>query len=123
MDPINSLNPALEAFRRQLAENIDRLRKAGRLAGASPARAEAQQAPAAGLEAILRRRIAAIDPRSPEAKARVARAFVESVLVAEFGEALLADAGFGELLSEIGSALRADAHSSAQLDELLAGFK
>ena len=55
MDPISQASPVLDALRRQLAENIERLRRAGRLsagtrsgppAARSPAAAETLEAPA-----------------------------------------------------------------------------
>lgn len=119
MDPIGNLNPVLDALRRQLAENVERLRKSGKLAGSSARRAEQAAARPEGLESILRRRISALDRRSPEGKARATRVFVESVLVAEFGEALLADAGLGEMLGEISAALREDPQLREQLDNML----
>jgi hypothetical protein len=119
MDPISNPNPALDALRRQLAENIKRMRKSGKLAP-SPARgAEQPAARAKGLESVLQRRISAIDRRSPEGKAQAAYAFVESVLVAEFGEALLSDPGLGRMLAEISESLREDPQLRDELDGLL----
>jgi hypothetical protein len=121
MDPINSLNPVLDALRRQLAENIERLRKSGALAASSSARGAGQPAAARAdsLEAMLRRKLSAIDRRSPEGKARAAQAFVESVLVAEFGEALLSDPGLGAMLEEIAASLRDDPQLRERLDGML----
>lgn len=121
MDPISNLNPVLDALRRQLAENIERLRKSGKLAaGGRATRAEQPAAGAEGLEAALRRKISALDRRSPEGRSQATRVFVESVLAAEFGEALLADPGLGELLGEVSASLREDPEIRAQLDSLLA---
>ena len=117
MDPINNLNPALEALRRQLAENIDRLRRSGKLAAGTRA-AQAERPGVEGLEAALRRRISALDRASPEGKRRATRIFVEAVLAAEFGEAVLADPGLGEMLGEISASLLADPQLSERLDRL-----
>jgi hypothetical protein len=122
MDPISNFNPVLEALRRQLAEDIERMRKSGKFAG-SPSRPAGQPAMRAkGLESILQRRISGIDRRSPDGKARAAYAFVEGVLVAEFGEALLSDPGLGQMLVEIGDSLRQDPQLRDQLDALLGEF-
>ena len=121
MDPISNLNPVLDALRRQLAENIERLRKSGKLAaGGRAARAEQPAARAEGLESVLRRKISALDRRSPEGRSQAVRVFVESVLAAEFGEALLADPRLGELLGEVSASLREDPEIREQLDSLLA---
>ena len=120
MDPISSLNPVLDALRRQLAENIERLRKSGKLAAGSRAAGAGQAAAQAeGLESILKRRISAIDRKSPEGRSQATRVFIESVLTAEFGDALLTDPGLGELLGDISASLREDPEIRAQLDALL----
>jgi hypothetical protein len=121
MDPISPFNPVLDALRRQVAENIERLRKSGKLAaGARGDRTEQAGARGEGLESVLRRKISALDRRSPEARAQAARLFVETVLVAEFGEALLSDPGLGDLLSEVGASLSEDPQLREQLDRALA---
>jgi hypothetical protein len=120
MDPISNHNPALDALRRQLAESVKRLRKSGESTGSSARRAGQPAARAKGLESILQRRISAIDRRSLEGKAHATYAFVESVLVAEFGEALLSDPGLGKMLVEISDSIREDPQLRDQLDDLLA---
>jgi hypothetical protein len=123
LDPISNLDPVLEALRRQLAQNIERLRKAGQLASSAPGAASGARAAAAeNLEAMLRRRLSAIDKRSSEGRVRATRAFVEAVLAREFGESLLADPGAGDMVNEIATALRDDAQTRERLDQLLAGF-
>ena len=121
MEPISQVNPMLEALRRQLAENIERMRKAGKLAAAGRGQGAREPAPAGGepLEAVLRRRIAPLDRRSPEGLAACTRAFVETVLTAEFGQGLLSDPGLGELLTELSASLREDAEIREQLDRML----
>jgi hypothetical protein len=122
MDPISNANPALDAIRRELTDNIERLRKSGALGGGSRAASARQPAAAQieGLESILRRKISALDRRSTEGKAKATLAFVEAVLVAEFGDTLLADAGLGALLSDISASLREDPRLRDLLDEVFA---
>jgi hypothetical protein len=120
MEPVSNVNPMLDALRKQLAENIERLRRSGRLgAGNGAAAATRGQAVREPLEARLRRRVGAIDRRSPEGRAVAMRAFVETVLLAEFGEELLTDPGFGEMLSEMSAMLAGDAELDARLDRVL----
>jgi len=123
MEPIGPLNPVLDALRRQLAENIERMRKAGKLAAAGDARSAREPGAAAGaepLEATLRRRIGPLERRSAEGRAAATRVFVEAVLVAEFGRGLLADPGLGEILAEVSAALREDPEIRDKLDTMLA---
>jgi hypothetical protein len=120
MDPIGQVNPLLEALRRQLAENIERMRKAGRL-GAAPAGAarEPGAAQTESLEAALRRRVGPLERRTPEGRMAATRAFVETVLMAEFGRGLLSDAGFGEMLNDLTASLREDPALREQIDSVL----
>ncbi|SRR5260221_14543508 len=118
MDPIGNLNPVLDALRRQLAENIERLRKSGKLGAGARAGQTPERIPAEGLEAIVRRKVAGLD-RSPTGRAHAARAFVEAVLVAEFGDAMLSDPALSDMLSELSAFLREDPQIREQLDGLL----
>jgi len=124
MDPISQVNPVLDALRKQLAENIDRLRKSGRLAaaGAAASSGPASAAAAESLQAALGRKLSALDRRSPEWRAAATRAFVETALVAEFGQGLLSDPAFGAMVADIGASLREDAQMRDQLDRMLAGL-
>ena len=123
MDPISQVNPVLDALRKQLAENIERLRKSGKLAaGARPERAASSGAGAEGLEAVLRRRLSALDRRSAEGLGAATRIFIEAALVAEFGAGLVADPAFGAMVAEISDSLRQDEHTREQLDRLLTGL-
>jgi hypothetical protein len=121
VDPISQINPVLDALRRQLAENIERMRKAGKLAAAGQGAAARQSAPAGAepLEAAVRRRVGAIDRHSAEGLAAASRVFVETVLVAEFGQGLLADPGLGEMLNDLSASLREDPELREQLDRML----
>jgi hypothetical protein len=120
MDPIGQVNPVLEALRRQLAENIDRMRKAGRLVAAPAGAArEPGAAQTEGLEAALRRRVGPLERRTPEGRVAATRAFVETVLMAEFGRSLLSDAGFGEMLNDLVTSLREDPEMCEKIDSVL----
>jgi hypothetical protein len=121
MDPVNPLHPAFAALRQQLAENIERLRKSGRVAvrAGSPSPAPAQ---APSLHAAVAARVAGIDRRSAQGRERATRALVEVALLAEFGEELLSDPAFGAMLDEISSNLREDADIRVELDALIEGL-
>ena len=120
LDQISSLNPVPDALRRQLAENIERLRNSGKLSLSSrDAAAEQSAAQAGDLDAILRHKLSALDPSSPEGQAQTTCTFVETVLAAEFGEALRSDPGFNVLLGEISASLREDPQLREHLDSML----
>lgn len=123
MDPISGVNPVLDALRKQLAENIERLRKSGRLAAAGAGRAAgAAAARSESLEAALGRKLSALDRRSPEGRAAATRAFIETALVAEFGQGLLSDPAFGDMVAELSSSLREDPQMREQFDLMLKEF-
>jgi hypothetical protein len=120
MEPISQANPVLDALRRQVAENVERLRKAGKLATTRPAgQAAAAPAVAETLEAALRRKLAAIDRRSAHGLRAATRTFVETVLVEEFGAEVLADPQFGAMVSDLAAALREEPEIRDQLDRVL----
>ena len=118
MDPIGPLNPVLDALRRQLAQNVERLRKAGRLGSGRAA----TRAGAASLDAALLERLGRADAAqlSPAAAARV---FVETVLLNEFGAQLASDPGFGPLVDEISTAFREDPAVKADFERMLGELK
>lgn len=124
MDPISHLDPVLEALRRQLTQNIDRLRRSGQLGASSASAGTAERAAGAAedLEAALRRKLSAIDKRTAEGRIRATRAFVETVLAAEFGEGLMTDPGVGDMINEISGALREDAVMRERIDNIVLAF-
>jgi hypothetical protein len=76
-------------------------------------------------EATLAARVAALDPADPRRRERAFMLFLESLLQAEFGEALHADPGLPELAERVAAQLRADARLATLVEEvtdrLLAG--
>lgn len=118
MDPINNVSPVLDALRRQLAQNIERMRKSGRLGGGATAAAGAGASDAPSLEAALLARLAAPQARKLGAAA-AARVFIETVLLAEFGAGLASDPGFGPLVEEISSAFGEDPAVKAGFERML----
>lgn len=120
MDPVGHIGPALDLLRRQLAENIERLRKSGRFAAGAcvgAARPAAQGAPS--LQEAFAARISSIERRSPRGRETITRMLVEVALLAEFGEGLLNDPAFGVMLDEISASLREDAQIRDQLDAMI----
>jgi hypothetical protein len=116
MDPVDGLNPLLESLRRQLAENVERLRKSGKLGSAQAARPP--QGVPSTLEATLRRKIKTIDRTTTGGRTQAARAFVQAVLAAEFGEGVASDQAFGSLLGELSSSLMADGDMQQRMEQM-----
>lgn len=115
MSRIDSAGRIAEIVRRQ----VDALRDpasphAGRSAaqGRRPASREA-----ASLGAVIARRIHAIDPSDPDRRRKAFRVFLESVLLAELGEALINDPGFYQLVDQVQAQMHADADLARAMDE------
>ena len=115
MSRIDSAGRIAEIVRRQ----VDALRDpaspgAGRSAG-QERRGTAGEAPS--LAAVIRRRIQAIDPSDPDRRRKAFRVFLESVLRAELGEALINDPAFYQLVDQVQAQMHADADLARAMDE------
>ena len=88
----------------------------GRAAARRPSDAQASGAPA-DLAALVARRVRAIDPDDPGRRRQAFRVFLESVLLAEFGEAqLINDPGFYRLVDDVQLQMEADADLAVAID-------
>ena len=120
MDPINSANPILDALRRQVLENVERLRRAGKLAASGrPADAAPPDFAAETLEVTLRRRVGATDRHTSKGLEAATCVFVEAALVDAFGPQLLTDPQFAIMVKDIAHQLRDDLDLRAGLDAIL----
>lgn len=61
------------------------------------------------IAAVAAGRVQAIDPDDPNRHRKAFHVFLESVLLAEFGENLINDAGFHQLVEDVHSQMEADA--------------
>ena len=121
MQPLDNISQVMQILRRQMAENLERLRGSGRLADAGappPATSSARAAPT--LRQAAERRIKSIDPDDPRYLEKATHMFVESVLLAEFGERLVNDPEFRDLILNVQSAMLADAELESDLRRLVA---
>lgn len=77
--------------------------------GANPGASEALTGEARGkkrakgqdLASVVARRVRAIDPADPDARGKAFHVFLESVLLAEFGEHLINDPAFHQLVENV----------------------
>jgi hypothetical protein len=122
MQPIDSVAQAMQVLRRQMAENLQRMRGSTKLAAAPTAGASAASA-AAPLRQTVARRIKAIDADDPRYRDKVTALFVESVLLAEFGQGLVNDPAFRDLAQQVQSAMLADAELQSSLTRLAAQMR
>jgi len=115
MSRIDSAGRIAEIIRRQVDALRDPApRGASRTAGQSSRSAAGG---AVSLGAVIARRVQAIDPDDPERRRKAFRVFLESVLLAELGEALINDAGFYQLVDQVQTRMQADADLVRAMDE------
>jgi hypothetical protein len=119
MDSINSLSRVMEILRRQMADGAQRSGAAGKPASAA-APNRASQPPIQVLQRQMADRIRAIDPGDPNRQQKARRAFLESVLLWEFGDTLGRDDRFDDMLEHIQLTFGAAPEIARQLDELIA---
>src|SRR5581483_4218704 len=101
---------------RQMSERAARLEAGGKpLPVAAPTRL-ARRPPLTALKSKIQPRLKANDPRQPE-KAR--RIFLESVLAWQFGDELMVDRGFADIVSGVQEALSAHPQMDSRLAEIL----
>jgi hypothetical protein len=67
---------------------------------------------------VLAQRIRGLDPTDPERGTKAVRLFLEGELVKEFGDALLNDASFPELVDAVQKQMRDDREMAAAVDTL-----
>src|SRR3954469_17536683 len=102
MDPLGGASPVMEILRRQMSENLEKLRRAGNVtAGARPLPHLASRSVAPNLRQTLARRIGSGDAKDPQFQEKATALFVESILVSEFGDELINDSGFRLMIREV----------------------
>ncbi|WP_420997912.1 hypothetical protein ACKI2N_032215 [Cupriavidus sp. 30B13] len=69
------------------------------------------------LAAVVARRVLAIDPDDPERPRKAFRVFLESVLLAEFGETLMNDARFYQLVDDVQKHMESEPEIAAVIRE------
>jgi len=124
MEPIDHISKAMEILRREMTENLERLKRAGKLPSQPAPRAGANAGSTSGsVREVVARKIRAIDPLAPDFDRLAASVFIESVLTAEFGDALVNDAAFRDMMSDVQQAMLSHEPIRGQLQSLLRGLR
>jgi hypothetical protein len=124
MQPVDNVSQVMQILRRQMAENLERLRGSGRLSGSTvPPTATSVAGTAGTLRQTAERRIKSIDPNDPRHLEKATHLFVESVLLAEFGEQLINNPEFRDLIFSVQSAMLADAELEGDLRRLVESIR
>jgi hypothetical protein len=120
MEPVNNVSQVMQILRRQMSENLEKLRQTGKLADAEAAvlgpsgrRTEISSRQA------LTRKIKSISADDPRFLHKAANVFVVSVLLSEFGEGMVNDPGFRDLVDQVEAAMTSDADIERDLRQLV----
>jgi len=109
MDPLGGVSPVMELLRRQMSENLEKLRRAGGRSASARAFPQVSEQPVpATLRQSLGVRIKALDATDPQYQQRATALFVESVLGAEFGEPAINDPEFRMVVRDVAATMSAD---------------
>ena len=119
MDPINNIGQIAEIIRRRMAEQTT----------ARPGSASAPETRTGALggapqnhlalRSKVAQRVAALDPDDPRKREKAVRMFLESVLLTEFGDAVINDPAFYKVVQEVQMAMESDANVRLKLDALV----
>jgi hypothetical protein len=119
MDPINRLDQVLQLIGRQMSERAVRLETGAKLTAPQGSPRLSRRPPLAALKRKMRERLASIDAADERRGEKARRVFLESVLTWHFGDELLLDRGFEELVRGVQEALQAHQYTDARLNQLL----
>jgi hypothetical protein len=115
MSRIDSAGRIAEIVRRQVDALRDPASPRAGHGAAQEQRSAAREPPSLG--AVVARRIQAIDPNDPDRRRKAFRVFLESVLLAELGEALINDPAFYQLVDQVQGQMHSDADLARAMDE------
>lgn len=119
MEAINQLDQVLRLIARQMSERASRLDAGTRTHFQTVATPSARRATLAALKIKVQSRLKALDPDDPGHSHKARRVFLESVLAWQFGNELLLDRGFEEIVAGVQEALSANPQIDHRLMKLL----
>lgn len=117
MSSIGPLNRLVATIATQLAQR-------GGPAGAAPSRRKERAganagAPRRDLAALVALRVNDIDPDDPQRGRKAFRVFLEAVLLSQFGEQLVNDPQFHQLVDSVRDALEADPQTNVMVHDAI----
>ena len=120
MDPVNGLNRLMELLRRRMTETPSRVEKRAISTSRSAYTEQPSVKPSlAQLEAGIAERIKCVDPSDENYNTKATRIFIESVLKWEFGEELIQDTHFAEMVREVNNMFKSDPNIQKGFNALL----
>lgn len=124
LDPVRGVSQVMEALRRTMSENLEKLRQAGRLPpGQQTGLQRARPESTTDLRRKVTRRLRSIPEGDPAFQQKTVGLFVESVLLDQFGESLVNDPGFRELIDQVCTTMTQDEAIASDLRALIAELR
>jgi hypothetical protein len=122
---IDRLNGVMEVLRRQIAESARRMDVQGKSSRDPSATlgAASSKPPLPEVKRRIQERLGALSKNDPDRNRKAQRLFIESVLTWEFGDALLLDKRFEEMLDRVQEGLAAAPEVIQQFDRFLASLE
>lgn len=111
---IGSVNQLVSLIRTQLSSRSDAVLTASRHNKRAPSSAKSDTA--RSLQSLITQRIKAIDPDDSQRGRKAFRIFLESILLSHFGENLINDPQFYQMVDEIQTTMEADTDIRQQID-------
>jgi len=119
MDPVNRLDQVLQVIGRQMSERASRLDTGAKTSTSARTARAARRPSLAALKSKVQERLRALDPDDARRSDKARRLFLESVLVWQFGDDLLLDRGFEEIVAGVQEELQAHPEIDARFGQLL----
>lgn len=119
MDPVGRLDQVLRLISRQMAERASRLDAGTAAPSQASATPPSRRLALGALKERVRGRLRTIDPGDPRRQQKARRVFLESVLSWQFGDELLLDRGFEEMIRGVQEALQEHPRLERRLTQLL----
>jgi len=119
MDPIGRLNRLMETLRKQMAESAKRADAAGHQASDVRPQTRSERPSIQELRSRIVERVRGIQSESGENRRRARRVFVESVVAWEFGDQLLLDNRFEDLVDQIEETFEMDTELDKKFHDLI----
>jgi len=119
VDPVNSLSQVLSVLRRQMSE---RSAKLGTQSAVSQSRSAESAVTGDALLEVQRKvqeRIRALDPNDARRQSKAVRLFLEGVFSHEFGDSMLTDPAFYNLIDDVQTAMESDSEIDQALQRMV----
>jgi hypothetical protein len=115
VDPVNSLSQVLSVLRRQMSERASKLGSHSALSQSRSAESAITADALLEVQRKVQERIRALDPNDERRQNKAVRLFLEGVFSHEFGDSMLTDPAFYNLIDDVQTAMESD----SQIDQAL----